>query len=336
MFGFGPKVKIGRARLRYFQRIFPVVKARKIPEGKNGPQGKTDPFPRWAKMNIHDYTVLLRSLDRKALKLVGTAIGVYYLSVFIYALRWKLVLEEMGRNIPLSDLVRINLSSIFVNNITPMSRSGGEVLRITWLSKKYKVPIILSSISIVYERFSEIIPILILTLISISYFTANIILFILSLSLIMVLVWLKWDKLIRLSLKLFRLNLKENELLSVLDLQKKTRLNLAAVGLSSLVWALDILRLKLIALVFGWHPSLTLVAVISLANLVFGLLAFTPGGVGIVEGGLTGVLLYLGVPLPLSLSVTLLERFISYGLSTVVGFMVLATSGGMEIWKALR
>uniref|UniRef100_UPI0025E844E8 lysylphosphatidylglycerol synthase transmembrane domain-containing protein n=1 Tax=Thermosulfurimonas sp. TaxID=2080236 RepID=UPI0025E844E8 len=137
-------------------------------------------------MNIHDYTVLLRSLDRKALKLVGTAIGVYYLSVFIYALRWKLVLEEMGRNIPLSDLVRINLSSIFVNNITPMSRSGGEVLRITWLSKKYKVPIILSSISIVYERFSEIIPILILTLISISYFTANIILFILSLSLIMV------------------------------------------------------------------------------------------------------------------------------------------------------
>ncbi|WP_297055076.1 flippase-like domain-containing protein, partial [Thermosulfurimonas sp.] len=154
--------------------------------------------------------------------------------------------------------------------------------------------------------------------------------------LIMVLVWLKWDKLIRLSLKLFRLNLKENELLSVLDLQKKTRLNLAAVGLSSLVWALDILRLKLIALVFGWHPSLTLVAVISLANLVFGLLAFTPGGVGIVEGGLTGVLLYLGVPLPLSLSVTLLERFISYGLSTVVGFMVLATSGGMEIWKALR
>ncbi len=209
-------------------------------------------------------------------------------------------------------------------------------MRITWLSKKYKVPVILSSISIVYERFSEIIPILALTLISISYFTANIILLILSLSLILVLLWFKWDKLIRLFIKLFRLNLKENELIPVLELKKKTRLNLAAVGLSSLVWGLDMVRLKLIALVFGWHPSLTLVAVISLANLVFGLLAFTPGGVGIVEGGLTGVLLYLGVPLPLSLSVTLLERFISYGLSTVVGFMVLATSGGMEIWKALR
>jgi hypothetical protein len=108
------------------------------------------------------------------------------------------------------------------------------------------------------------------------------------------------------------------------------------IGLSSIVWILDILRLKLIALALGWNPSVSFLAIVSFVNLIFGLMAFTPGGVGIVEGGLIGTLTYFGVPSALAISITLLERFISYVLSSMVGFMTLVYSGGAEIWRALK
>ncbi|WP_456396890.1 lysylphosphatidylglycerol synthase transmembrane domain-containing protein [Thermococcus sp.] len=289
-----------------------------------------------AMIDINTYTSIIASLNSKALELLGIAIATYYLSVFIYALRWKIVLGGMGKTIPLNDLLKINLSSIFVNNITPMSRGGGEILRIAWVSKKHGIPVAVSTASILYERISEIVPILILVVLSISYFATHLILFVLILSVIVIGIWFKWDRIIELSIRLFKINLTQEDLVRMLELRKKPALNLLAIGLSSMVWFLDVIRLKLIAMAFGWSPPLTFLSVISLANLLFGLLAFTPGGIGIVEGGLLGTLTYFGIPSTLAISVTLLERFISYVSSTVIGFITLVTSGGVEIWKALR
>lgn len=57
---------------------------------------------------------------------------------------------------------------------------------------------------------------------------------------------------------------------------------------------------------------------------------------GIIEGGLIGTLTYFGIPTALAVSITLLERFVSYVVSSLVGLVVLLTSGGVEIWKALK
>ncbi|ACJ16301.1 Integral membrane protein [Thermococcus onnurineus NA1] len=287
-------------------------------------------------MGVNTYTTLIKSLDSRAFELLGIAIATYYLSVFIYALRWKIVLGGMGKTVPLTDLLKINLSSIFVNNITPMSRGGGEILRITWISKKHRVPVAVSTASILYERISEIVPILILVVLGVSYFATHLILFVMLLSVIVVVIWFKWDKIIRLSIRIFKVNLTQEDLVRMLELRKKPAVNILAIALSSMVWFLDVMRLKLIAMAFGWSPPLTFLSVVSLANLLFGLLAFTPGGIGIVESGLMGTLTYFGIPSTLAISVTLLERFISYVSSTVIGFIALMTSGGVEIWKALR
>lgn len=287
-------------------------------------------------IDISAYTAILTSLDGKALELLGIAVATYYISVFIYALRWKIVLNGLGKSIPLTDLLKINLSSIFVNNITPMSRGGGEILRITWVSKKHRVPVAVSTVSILYERISEIVPVLILVVLGVSYFATHLRLFIVALSVLMVLIWFKWDRIVVLSIRLFKIKLTQDDLVRMLELKRKPTVNMLTIGLSSTVWFLDVVRLKLIAMAFGWNPPITFLSVISLANLLFGLLAFTPGGIGIVEGGLLGTLTYFGIPSTLAVSVTLLERFISYVSSTIVGFITLITSGGVEIWKALR
>ena len=99
------------------------------------------------------------------------------------------------------------------------------------------------------------------------------------------------------------------------------------------VWILDIIRLKLIALALNLPLSLYLIATVSILYLLLGSLPITPGGLGIVEGGLISVLLYFGLPLASASSFVFLERFISFGLSSLIGFLYLFYYGGFEIWK---
>ncbi|WP_240912145.1 MULTISPECIES: lysylphosphatidylglycerol synthase transmembrane domain-containing protein [unclassified Thermococcus] len=287
-------------------------------------------------ITIGEYTNLLKSLNKTSLELITIALALYYLSTIIYALRWKIILDNMGKNVPLIDLLKAILSSIFVNNVTPMSRGGGEILRVTWISKKYKIPLSLSTVSILYERIMEAFPVTILLFLGVTYFAKHIIYFVSIAIFVVVLIWLNWEKFIKLSVKIIKVKLTAEELISIVSLKQRFSLNILVVGLSSAVWFLDMLRLKLIALAFGWNPSIGLLAIVSLANLIFGLMAFTPGGIGIVEGGLIGTLTYFGIPSTLAVSITLIERFISYVLSSIVGFVTLVVSGGAEIWKALK
>ncbi|WP_457753949.1 lysylphosphatidylglycerol synthase transmembrane domain-containing protein [Thermococcus sp.] len=287
-------------------------------------------------IDITPYIKTLTSLNKRGFELIGIAVALYYLSALIYALRWKVVLNAIGKNIPIIELLRITLSSIFVNNVTPMSRGGGEILRVTWVAKKYKIPIAISTVSIVYERILEIFPIISLAVMGLSYFAHHVILITLSLFLVAIIVWLNWEKIVILSFKVLKIKLSHEELVNLLSLRKRASLTMMGVGLSFLVWFLDIMRLKVIALAFSWNPSIKFLAIISLANLIFGIMAFTPGGIGIVEGGLIGTLVYFGIPSTLAISITLIERFISYVMSSAVGFATLVVSGGAEIWKALK
>ncbi|WP_010480103.1 lysylphosphatidylglycerol synthase transmembrane domain-containing protein [Thermococcus zilligii] len=281
----------------------------------------------------HKYLTVLGQVSLPYLLL---AIFVYYLSVLIYALRWKLVLRGMGKDVPFLELVKSLLASIFMNNVTPMSRSGGEVLRIAWISMRGKVPAGLSAMSIVYERILEAVPVFILFLVGMFCFSSMPgFLFVLGL-LGIALVWIRWEDFVRVSLRLFKASVSEEELAQILSLKRRRGLTLAGILLSSVIWILDVVRLKLITLALGLHIGVLALVIISIASLLLGLVALTPGGVGIIEGGLVGTLVHFGLPPAMAVSVTLLERLVSYVLSTVVGFVVLVTSGGMEIWRALK
>lgn len=282
---------------------------------------------------------------RQYFSLVGTvsprylalAFLTYYVSVLLYGIRWKLVLNGVGRDAPLGELVKAILASIFINNVTPMSRSGGELLRMAWVSRRARVPTGVSTVSIVYERILETVPVFVLFLAGMTYFSSEEpIPFVLLGVTGIFLIWVKWDSFVRLSLHLFKAPVSPEEIERIASLKDMHGLNVAAILLSSVVWLLDVLRLKLITLAFGLNLAWSFIAVISIANLFFGLLAFTPGGVGIIEGGLIGTLTYFGIPTALAVSITLLERFVSYVVSSLVGLVVLLTSGGVEIWKALK
>jgi uncharacterized protein (TIRG00374 family) len=103
--------------------------------------------------------------------------------------------------------------------------------------------------------------------------------------------------------------------------------------LSCGVWILDILRFKLVALALNINLSLNLAVTLSILSFLLEALPLTPGGLGLVEGSLISLLLYLGLPLGPAGSFIFLERFISYWISSVIGFLFLFYCGGFKTWR---
>ena len=264
------------------------------------------------------------------------AFSVYLLSVYFFAIRWQKVLSPLGYNLKATGLFPILFGAIFVNNFTPASRFGGEPLRIIWVNRRFGVRYTHAFITILFEKMVEAIPIALLFLYALYFFPPAQNIFQLHKG------FLSWSTALFLLLVLFvagtgawlfrkRLEPLLNRLYQNWEQLRKSFV--AALLLSCGVWALDIVRLEMIASALSLSIPLQVIATVSILYLLLGSIPITPGGLGIVDGGLIYLLLYFGLPLASASSFVFLERFISYGLSSVIGFLYLFYYGGFTVWK---
>jgi uncharacterized protein (TIRG00374 family) len=105
-----------------------------------------------------------------------------------------------------------------------------------------------------------------------------------------------------------------------------------SLALGVLAWMAEVGRLYFVVQALGLHLSLAMVLFVTLANSILTLVPLTPGGLGIVESGLTGVLM-LALAQPDALSVALLDRSISYLSIIIVGALLFV---GWEVVKRRR
>ncbi|AKB46181.1 hypothetical protein MSKOL_0404 [Methanosarcina sp. Kolksee] len=281
----------------------------------------------------------LKMLTKTRIRYAILAFLVYLLSVYLFAVRWQQVLSSIGHDLKATDLLPILFGAIFVNNLTPANRTGGEPLRMLWVNKRFGISYTDAFITILFERLVEVIPIILL-LFYVLYFVPSLeikflpqknILTLNSTYLLLfaslatgILIWIFRER--------FTVLLKDIKQ----NWKKLHKSFIPALLLSSGVWILDIVRLQLIALALNLNLSLYIIASVSILYLLLGLLPITPGGLGIVEGGLVSLLLYFGLSLASSGSFVFLERFISFGLSSLIGFLYLFYYGGSEIWKNIK
>ncbi len=271
------------------------------------------------------------------------AVAMYYGALLLYALRWKLVLNHMGLDAPIHVLAMGLLAGIFVNNVTPTSRAGGELLRATYVSVKRRLPIISVFTSIVYERIVESIPVMALAAWVLLYsiktggWNPKIALPILLLAALILGALRYWDRLVNYIVRRFKLPYNdEGGRMRIGRLMRDKWLFTAALILSSLIWIQDVARLYVIALALGWRAPLAVFAGVSVIYLILGVFSITPGGIGIVEGGLAAALAAIGAPGDVALGIVLVERLISYASSSLLGLLVLVLSGGREVWRHLK
>jgi hypothetical protein len=109
---------------------------------------------------------------------------------------------------------------------------------------------------------------------------------------------------------------------------------LPTLTLSSLVWVQDILRLKLVTLAFGLHLRVNIIVLLSILYLLLGSVPLTPGGLGVVDGGLVSALTLFNIPVGIAIGVVAVERFISYVMSGAIGVACLLYFGGLRIWRS--
>jgi glycosyltransferase 2 family protein len=281
----------------------------------------------------------LRILSQTKIRYFFLAFLAYLLSVYLFAVRWQKVLNSIDYELKAVDLVPVIFGGIFANNLTPASRAGGEPLRIFWINKKFGINYTDGFISILFERLVEAIPISVLLIYVVYSFPSLEIKFLPvrnSLTLNSTYLLLLGLFVAGLALWYFREKLSSPLNRVKMHWRKLRKSFTAVLLLSSGVWVLDVIRLKLIALALDLPLSLHLIATVSILYLVLGSLPITPGGLGIVEGGLISILLYFGLPLASASSFVFLERVISLGLSSVIGFFYLFYYGGFKIWKSSK
>jgi len=281
----------------------------------------------------------LKILSETRIRYFILAFLVYLLSVYLFAIRWQQVLCSIGYNLKAANLVPVIFGGIFANNLTPASRAGGEPLRIFWVNKRFGISYTNAFISILFERLVEAIPIFLLLIYVLYSFPSLELKFLSlrnSLTLNSTYLLLLGFFMVVLAIWLFRERL--SSLLNSVEQNWKQlhKSFISVLLLSSGVWVLDLIRLKLIALALNLPLSMHLIATVSILYLLLGSLPITPGGLGIVEGGLISILLYFGLPLASASSFVFLERFISFGLSSVIGFLYLFYYGGFKIWKSAK
>jgi hypothetical protein len=94
---------------------------------------------------------------------------------------------------------------------------------------------------------------------------------------------------------------------------------LPVLGWSALNWLLDVGALWVVFVGLGFRMEVGVLLIgFGVANLVTGL-PHTPGGLGLVEAGMTGTYVALGAPVHVALAAVLAYRVVSFWLPVLVG-----------------
>jgi uncharacterized membrane protein YbhN (UPF0104 family) len=266
---------------------------------------------------------------------VALAAALYAANVVFCALRWRAALWALGEEVSVRTTTLGTLCSVFVNNVTP-GRVAGEMFRVGWLKHREGIELARGTASVAVDRLTDLVPIGLIGLLSlptlrpyIEQLSAPLILVaaLTGIALVVVVVTRRVPTL--------KARLAQVRTHIVGRVEKRARKLAIAILLAALAWLLDLARLSLIAHAFGFELGVPEAAML-VVMIIVGSLVPTVGGLGAVEGALAGALVWLGAPTDTALAITLVERAISYGLSTAAGGLTLLLLGGRKLWTTLQ
>jgi uncharacterized protein (TIRG00374 family) len=280
---------------------------------------------------------ILITIRETRLRYFFLAISAYILSVYFFAIRWQQVLSCIDYHVKAIHLLPIYFGAIFITNVTPGGNmTGGESFRVIWANKSFGISYTDAFKTILFERLVEAIPVALLLIYVLYSFPSLEIKFLpmidsltLSSTYLLLFVILATGFIIWAFREKFA-SLLKNVQQSWRQFKKSV---IPVFFLSGGVWILDVIRFKMVALALSLDLPLNILIMVSIISFLLGILPLTPGGLGIVEGGLISLLLYFGLPLAPATSFVFLERIISYGISSLIGALCLFYYGGYKIWQ---
>ena len=278
--------------------------------------------------------------------LIASAVAIYFLSVVVWAARWQTALSAINCKTGFGTRYLILCATIFLNNITPFARVGGDPFGRVYMLNK------LENTSYSAGMASSLGEHLLAPVVMVSFLMAGLFLRFgkgsLLLSVIIIAAWVLISLGIIFGPRLFfkkkiavrGISKFVSRVLSWFGKQKNAQeimeelenfyshtyatidkgKTVLWIGLWSLLTGLlDIFRLYTIFLALGYYPEFSMLLIAYTLQPIVGLIPFLPGGLILIEGSLISLFTLFDVPLNLAMAATAIERGISFVLSTIVG-----------------
>jgi uncharacterized protein (TIRG00374 family) len=296
-------------------------------------------------LSRENFYEMLQVISHANYLLVASAIAAYFISVAIWAARWQTALSFISCRVSFLTRYLILCATVFLNNITPGARVGGDPFGRIYMLRK------LEDISYSSGMASLIGEFALTPLVVVSLLMAGLFLQFgkesLRLSLVLMAAWVLaslgtvfFPRLLKRRIALKGISSIARRVLSRVGRLKDVQATVQGIeafysstytildrwqkvlligGWTLTTSALDIFRFYAIFLALGYHPTLPTLLVASSAQIIVGLIPLLPGGLVLVEGSLISIFVLFGVPPDVAMATTVIERAITFALSTVVG-----------------
>ncbi|WP_018866014.1 MULTISPECIES: lysylphosphatidylglycerol synthase transmembrane domain-containing protein [unclassified Thioalkalivibrio] len=272
----------------------------------------------------------------RALKLVGVggvllALGLSLVNYSLRFTRWQLYLRTLGHAIPTRASLHIYVAG-FALTTTP--GKAGEALRGVLL-KRRRVPYPDSFAAFVSERLSDLIAVVLLSLLGLTLVAQGTWLIAAGaaciLAALVILSWrrpLAWIQTIsdRPGQRVWRSLHHVATILLQARRCHRPALLAAATALSVIAWSAEALAFWWILNAMGFEAGFAFAAFVFALAMLAGALSFLPGGLGGTEAVMVALLLWADMPPADAIAATMLIRFTTLWFAVILGLIALATN----------
>ncbi len=253
------------------------------------------------------------------------------INYFFRFLKWQFYLKVLAIDIPRMDSLVIFLSGLSLS-ITPGKL--GEVVKSYFLKKRFNEPVSKTAPIVFADRLTDLIALIFLTSVGVlGYAYGQRVVWSVGLIILLILTVIVYRPLgERILSFLGRLSIISQYSTSLREIYDTSysllqpRVTLVALPISVVAWGLEGLGLYLIFLGFGLENGFLAALFVYAFSTVLGAASFLPGGLGVAEGTITGLLKLLNIPTGIAVLATLLIRAATLWFAVAIGTVFLLTA----------
>ena len=298
------------------------------------------------------------------LGIIALAVATQIFTYFLYTLRWHILNRLADMDVGIKKLLPMVLVGLAVNNITPSGRGGGEPVRAYLLSKADENYHFEDSLAtVVADRALDTFPFVVLAAITIAsmalFFDFDIWLLVIMvlaviaiIAILIILIYMCINPgfgkrvdgwIIGLVRRFYKKNSEELENKiheAILGFQKTMKMLMSSkkgltytLTLSFVIWIFEIIRVYLVFLAFGANVNPIIIGEVFIVACLVGMIPLLPGGLGAVDGLMILFYSAAGIPSSVSAAATVIERLISFWMTTIIGMVLMPYYGADVLSK---
>ncbi|MBE6512315.1 MAG: UPF0104 family protein [Methanobrevibacter olleyae] len=307
---------------------------------------------------------VIETLKLSNLWLVFLAIVIQFFTYFLYTWRWNIINKTADMDLGIKKSLPMVLVSLAVNNITPSGRGGGEPVRAYLLAKEGHFKFEDTFATVIADRALDTFPFVILAILTIIGIMFSFSLDITLLAFLVICVCMitaavilliyvcinesfgvkltSWIiKIVRRFYKKFDESTEKRIIEAVKTFQSRMNALLRdknilyyALPLSFVIWIFEILRVYVVFLAFGANVNPVIIGEVFILASFVGMVPLLPGGLGAVDGIMILFYASAGITASISAAATVVERLISFWMTTFIGLICLMMFGTSVLDKA--